>query len=205
MNTTPADTQTQHKSSNATIDMLLTSARQQIEENGVLDLRVLDVARDANCSVTQIYRYFGSRNGLIAHALGDLYQELLDENYEAARNYLGTSGPLTVDHVMGVFISPLMLAQAPRMAVRLQILAVASTIPELEQRLTEISKRQFEKWIATIENVKSRLPAGVIFEDRAITVDLLLTMPYYARLLDREDLHGAVYVDWMRQKLFPNA
>lgn len=74
-----------------THEMLLQSARTEIEKHGVLGLRVLDVAAGAHCSVTQIYRYFGSRNGLIAHALGDLYQELLDAGLDAAKHVLGES------------------------------------------------------------------------------------------------------------------
>lgn len=184
--------------------MLLQSARTEIEKHGVLGLRVLDVAAGAHCSVTQIYRYFGSRNGLIAHALGDLYQEILDAGLDAAKHTLGESGPLTIDDVMQLFISPKTLSDFPFMAIRLQILAVASTIPELEKRLSEISRAQFAKWKVCIEDVRLRLPKGTVMDERAITIDLLMMMPYYARLLGDDAVRADVYVNWVRHKLFPN-
>jgi AcrR family transcriptional regulator len=185
--------------------ILLKSARHEIEKNGVLGLRVVDVAAGAHCSITQIYRYFGSRNGLIAHALGDLYQEILDRGLESARELLGDAGPLTVDKVMRVFVPPRELSFYPFMAVRLQILAVSSTVPELEERLSDISRAQFLKWKAMLENVRQRLPEQTLMDDRAVTIDLLMMMPYYARLLGEEGIADDVYVDWVRKKLFPQS
>ena len=57
-------------------ESILRSARREIERNGILGLRVADVAEGANCSVTQIYRYFTNRDGLLAQVLGDIYEEL---------------------------------------------------------------------------------------------------------------------------------
>jgi len=165
----------------------------------------MDVAKGAHCSVTQIYRYFGSRNGLIAHALGDLYQEILDLGLNSAKQLLGDSGPLTIDDVMRVFIGPKELSHFPFMAVRLQILAVSSTIPELEERLSEITRAQFVRWKDLIDSVRNRLPNGTVMDDRAVTIDLLMMMPYYARLLGDDAVTDTAYIDWVRHKLFPDS
>ncbi|MFM8387622.1 MAG: TetR/AcrR family transcriptional regulator, partial [Actinomycetota bacterium] len=53
-------------------ELILRSARAEIEKNGILGLRVAEVAANAHYSVSIIYRYFGDRDGLIAQVLGDL-------------------------------------------------------------------------------------------------------------------------------------
>jgi AcrR family transcriptional regulator len=183
--------------------LLLTSARKEIEDFGVLGFRVSRVATEANCSVTQIYRYFGSRNGLVARALSDLYQEILDAALETAEKYVSSFQTMTVDEVLRIFIGPREMAQMPMMPVRLQILAVASTIPELEVQLSEITEKQFVRWLRIIEEVRSKLPGNVVLDERAITIDLVMLMPYYARLLGANAVSSDEYIAWVRHKLFP--
>ena len=56
--------------------LILESARGELAERGILGLRVASVARNAHCSITNIYRYFGDRDGLLARVLGDMYEEI---------------------------------------------------------------------------------------------------------------------------------
>lgn len=183
--------------------LLLLAAREEIEEYGVLGFRISRVAKKASCSITQIYRYFGSRNGLVARALSDLYQEILDTGFDAAEQYVHGFNKMTVDDVLVIFNGPKEMSQMPMMPVRLQILAVASTIPELEEQLNDITQCQFTKWLQLIEEVRRRLPDDVILDDRAVMIDLLMTMPYYARLLGNHAVTTEDYVAWVRHKLFP--
>jgi AcrR family transcriptional regulator len=183
---------------------LLKSARKEIEEFGVLDFRVSRVASDANCSITQIYRYFGNRNGLVANALSDLYNEILDKGLVAAETYVSGFQTMTIDDVLAMFLGPTEMAQMPMMPVRLQILAVASTIPELEEQLSEISKKQFVRWLDLIEEIRSRLPSDTFLDERVVTFDLVMLMPYYARLLGASTIPTDEYLSWVRHKLFPN-
>ncbi|CAB4552234.1 MAG: TetR family transcriptional regulator [Actinobacteria bacterium] len=184
-------------------NLLLTSARKEIEKHGVLGFRISRVATEANCSITQIYRYFGSRNGLVARALSDLYEEILNLRSDAAEQYVHGFTTMTIDDVLAVFTGPKELSQMPLMPVRLQILAVASTIPELEEQLSEITQKQYGKWLQLIQDVRDRLSDGVILDERAVTIDLVLMMPYYALLMGDKAVTADEYVAWVRHKLFP--
>ena len=183
--------------------LLLKSARNEIEQFGVLDFRISRVATAANCSVTQIYRYFGSRNGIVAQALADLYQEILEINIDAVEQHVKNFDTMTIENVLEMFTGPKELAAMPMMPVRLQILAVASTIPELEEKISEITQHLYVKWLQLIEEVRERLPENVILDERAITIDLLLMMPYYAYLMGGLAVSVVNYVAWVRHKLFP--
>ena len=66
-----------HKDHGKVEQAIIESARREIELNGILGLRVADVAAGANYSLTQVYRYFGDRDGLLARVLGDLYEEII--------------------------------------------------------------------------------------------------------------------------------
>ena len=54
---------------------ILESARTEILKNGIIGMRVSDVARGADTSITLIYRYFVDRNGVLARVLGDMYDD----------------------------------------------------------------------------------------------------------------------------------
>ncbi len=45
---------------------VLAAARQEVVDRGILGLRVANIARGAGCSITSMYRYFGSRDGVLA-------------------------------------------------------------------------------------------------------------------------------------------
>ena len=73
-------------------DAILASARREIERAGILGLRVADVASGANSSITQIYRFFKNRDGLLARA-GATHRPAPDE--VKAPRHLG--GPVPRD------------------------------------------------------------------------------------------------------------
>jgi AcrR family transcriptional regulator len=54
---------------------ILESARAELNEQRTLGLRVSEVAKNADTSITLIYRYFTDRDGLLARVLGDMYDE----------------------------------------------------------------------------------------------------------------------------------
>lgn len=184
-------------------EILLLSARKEIAEHGVLGFRVSRVSEAASCSITQIYRYFGSRNGLVARSLSDLYQEILDFGFVAAEQYVHGFNIMTIDDVLAIFVGPKEMSRMPMMPVRLQILAVGSTIPELEEELVDITQRQYGKWLRLIEDVRSRLPDDVVMDERAVTIDLVMLMPYYAHLMGDHAVTADDYIAWVRHKLFP--
>lgn len=105
---------------------ILESARKEIEQHGILGLRVADVARGADTSITLIYRYFGDRDGLLAQVLGDLYYEFF-QPYKALLEHLKNSDtPLTVQDLVDTMPLPDNPAAHDRRWILVQILAAAA-------------------------------------------------------------------------------
>ena len=140
-----------------TKNAILESARREIEESGILGLRVAEVAAGANCSITQIYRYFENRDGLLAAVLGDMYQEILDGSMTSYQSTLFTRHNLTVDDVVDSLPTVLDDNLRLRQAMRLQILAAAVNNPRLERRIAEITQQQFVAWNEGLDELEKRI------------------------------------------------
>ena len=185
----------------AASERILRSAREQIAAKGILGLRVADVATTAYSSVTQIYRYFGSREGLLARVLGDIYEEQLDAALQVVLATLGSDGPLTLDDIVRALPSPTDEALQANSEIRIQILAVSVNNEELRDRLRLISQQQVVKWERSIEVVLERLPVSERFDPRIFTMNLVMQMAYYRKLLGSAGFSEEEYREYLRDLL----
>ena len=185
----------------AASERILRSAREQIAAKGILGLRVADVAAAAYSSVTQIYRYFGSREGLLARVLGDIYEEQLDAALQVVLATLGSDGPLTLDDIVRALPSPTDEALQANSEIRIQILAVSVNNEELRDRLRLISQQQVVKWERSIEVVLERLPVSERFDPRIFTMNLVMQMAYYRKLLGSAGFSEEEYREYLRDLL----
>ena len=59
-------------------ERIIAAAKHELHEVGILGLRVQEVAKLAETSVSLIYKYFEDRDGLLAVVLGDMHDERID-------------------------------------------------------------------------------------------------------------------------------
>lgn len=182
-------------------ELILRSARAEVEKNGILGLRVAEVAANAHYSVSIIYRYFSDRDGLLAQVLGDLYEEILDRAANRLATGLPASGPLTVDQIVSLAPMPSEADTNPDLKLRLQILAVAATNPELEARLKSIAQTRLQQMKAWSQAVKSRLPEGQIFDDRILFILIVNQLLYYNTLLGDDAVTDEEYFRFLKDKI----
>lgn len=182
-------------------ELILRSARAEVEKNGILGLRVAEVAANAHYSVSIIYRYFSDRDGLLAQVLGDLYEEILDRAANRLATGLPASGPLTVDQIVSLAPMPSEADTNPDLKLRLQILAVAATNPELEARLKSIAQTRLQQMKAWSQAVKSRLPEGQIFDDRILFILIVNQLLYYNTLLGDDAVTDEEYLRFLKDKV----
>lgn len=181
--------------------LIAESARAELELNGVLGLRVAEVAKNANCSMTQIYRYFGSRDGLLAQVLGDMYEEFLHESTRRYMETLLTFPELNIDIIVDSLPSIFDQSVQYRQEMRLQVLATSVTNPELKERLIEITREQYHLWNQHLDVIESRLAAGISIDRRVFTMAIATSMPYYRMLLDETGYTNAEYRQFLKDKL----
>lgn len=180
--------------------IILASARREIEKHGILGLRVAEVAAGANSALTQIYRYFGDRNGLLAAVLSQMYEEIQEQSFDSVMKLVAERDPLTIDAFVDCIPSVTDPETQKVQALRLQILAAAVTNEVLHRRLTEVTRRVAAKWEEGIATVRRRLPEGTPFDTRVFMM-LALQMPYYRTLMGPEGFSDAEYKGFIRDAL----
>jgi AcrR family transcriptional regulator len=116
---------------------ILASARTDLERRGILGLRVADVARGANTSITLIYRHFTDRDGLLAAVLGDIYDERAVYWESIVQGWEGKV--VSYDDLVAVMPSP--DDPATQRVLSLQIFATAMNNPELKARVDAATRR----------------------------------------------------------------
>lgn len=180
---------------------ILASARREIEREGILGLRVADVASGANSSITQIYRFFKNRDGLLARVLGDMYDEFTANAVGMYRSRLEGIRPLTVDHLVDAL--PLQF-DADNMRVqelKLQILAVSTTNEPLRLRLEQCTQVLVDMWNTGLDEIETRMAPGENFDRRVFLMVLALQNPYYRALIGEHGFSENEYREFLREKM----
>ncbi len=199
-NTPSSDQFDQSEAPTDPVSRIIKSARENIEKRGILGLRVAEVAKGANSSITQIYRYFGNRDGLLARVLGDLYEEFLTEQREGYFAMFRGCTNVTIDDIVNSIPGLTEPSSLRNQEIRLQILAASVTNQELRERLTELTKDTYEKWNAGLSLLEQRLAPGTKFDRRVITVGIFTQMGYYRNLLGDAGWSTEEYRAYLKDK-----
>jgi AcrR family transcriptional regulator len=178
-------------------ERILLSARREIKERGILGLRIMDVARGAQASLSLIYKYFSSRDGLLARVLGDMYQEIQESSLAAYMQQLNGNDNLTVEDLVRAL--PRFDDEVFRLNqyARLQILATSIKNPDLRARLELLTQEQMRTWREAIANLKSRMKPGEEFDDRFFLMLLSTQSMYYRELLGETSFSRDDYASYV--------
>ena len=180
---------------------ILKSARQEIEKEGILGLRVAEVAANANCSITQIYRYFRDRDGLLARVLGDIYEEALYQGYETFMARLKKLPVITIEDLVKTLPTPSQYAAMVNQELRLQILAASAKNVPLRLRLEEITQNHLPDWESGLDYIEENMAPGENFDRRMFTIMLLVQTMYYRTLLGDKGFTDEEYQQFLRDKM----
>ena len=120
---------------------IMRAAQQELEDSGILGLRMEVVAEKAEVSVPLIYKYYGNRDGLLTEVLSLLYD---GDSYQTLSYYSDVFRELknpSVDDIAILFATVQQGFRKPGRWQRLQILAASVELPELQTRLAAIHLR----------------------------------------------------------------
>ena len=187
--------------SSSTESLILDSARRELAVSGILGLRVAEVANGAHCSITNIYRYFGDRDGLLARVLGDMYDEFTRSAIDTYLAHFADRHDLTVQDLADRIPFPTTPEAIRIQAFRLQILAAATENPRLHARLEEISQNRMIRWREGVQFLRERMAPGEEFDERVFYVVLANLMPYYNHLLGESKLTEAEFQRFIADRL----
>ena len=181
-----------------TRQLILESARSQIDSQGIIGLRLAEVARGANVSIPLISRYFGSRDGLLAAVLGDWYEGFAQMYRSMVDTWIESSDSLTLEEFAMLSPKPKSPDFKKAREFRLQVLAAAIENPELRKRISKISTESYHWMLDVIRRGKSKLPeVDRHFDERIFSLLLFNTMFVFADLVPESQIDDAEYSDFL--------
>jgi AcrR family transcriptional regulator len=119
-------------------ERILQATRARLKSDGILGLRVADIANDAETSITLIYKYYRDRDGLLAQVLGDMYDEFRLNFQHKVEGWLAITPSLTLEEFACLMPNPAEETKHAR-DFRLQVLATALENPELHERIKAVT------------------------------------------------------------------
>lgn len=182
-------------------ELILQSAREELARTGILGLRVASVAEGAHCSITNIYRYFGDRDGLLARVLGDMYEEFTAAAVATFMARLNDHKNLTVRDIARALPFPTSESEMKIQAFRMQILATSTENQRLRDRLQKISKMRAKVWQESFAELDSKMAPGERYDRRVFRVMLANFAPYYNSLLGDMQVTAEEFYDFVEDKL----
>jgi AcrR family transcriptional regulator len=140
-------------------ERILIATRTRIKQDGIIGLRVADVAKDAETSITLIYKYHRDRDGLLARVLGDMYAEFRTAFHTKIEDWLATKDSLTLEEFVCLMPNPEEETKHAR-DFRVQVLATALENPELHKTIKADTEAMYRWMRDTIEANRHKLPAA---------------------------------------------
>ena len=174
-------------------ERILQATRARIKQDGIIGLRVADIAKDAETSITLIYKYYRDRDGLLAQVLGDMYAEFRAAFHTKIEEWLATKDSLTLEEFVCLMPNPEEETKHAR-DFRVQVLATALENPELHKTIKADTEAMYRWMRDTIEANRHKLPADdQNFDIRFFTVIMFNIMFVYYDLVDEDKISADEY------------
>jgi AcrR family transcriptional regulator len=174
-------------------ERILIATRARIKQDGIIGLRVADVAKDAETSITLIYKYHRDRDGLLARVLGDMYSEFRASFHIKIEEWLATKDSLTLEEFVLLMPNPEEETKHAR-DFRVQVLATALENPELHKSIKVETEKMYRWMRDTIEANRHKLPVeDQGFDIRFFTVIMFNIMFVYYDLVDEDKVSADEY------------
>ena len=174
-------------------ERILQATRARLNSGGILGLRVADVAKDADTSITLIYKYYRDRDGLLAQVLGDMYDEFRQRQMQRIETWLSQNETITFEQYADLTPNPAEETKIDR-DFRLQMLATALENEELRVRIKKTTNDVYKWTLETLEVARKKLPVeDQGFDGRFVSVIMFNMMFVFYDLLDDNKISASEY------------
>jgi len=174
-------------------ERILQATRARLKSGGILGLRVADVAKDADTSITLIYKYYRDRDGLLAQVLGDMYDEFRQRQMQRIDTWLSQNETITFEQYADLTPNPAEETKTDR-DFRLQMLATALENEELRVRIKKTTNDIYKWTLETLEVARKKLPVeDQGFDGRFVSVIMFNMMFVFYDLLDDNKISASEY------------
>ena len=182
----------------ATREQILASAMAEIDQFGIIGLRLSSVAEKAQVSVPLIYKYFDDRDGLLAVVLGNWYEEFVFRYRSVVDDWIDNAASLTLEEFAQLSPKPRAGSMQKDREFRLKVLATALENPQLHQRVKKVTVDAHTWSESTMDRAIPKLPkSDRNFDRRLFSLLLFNTMYVFHDMLDSEPMDDATYIAFL--------
>lgn len=173
-------------------------AMEEIDEYGIIGLRLSSVAEKAKVSVPLIYKYFDDRDGLLAVVLGDWYEEFVFRYRAMIDGWIDSATSITLEEFAQLSPKPRGGDFKKDREFRLKVLATALENPTLHHRIRRITIEAHAWGESTIDRAVEKLPEPDRYFDRKIFSLLLFnTMYVFYDMLELPEIEDEKYIEFL--------
>ena len=181
-----------------TRERILASARAEIDQYGIIGLRLSAAAEKAQVSVPLIYKYFEDRDGVLAVVLGDWYEEFVFQFRSMIDHWIDNAEQISLEQFAQLSPKPGAGAMQKDREFRLKVLATALENPQLHQRVKQTTIEAHAWGEATMDRAIPKLPKGDRhFDRRFFSLLLFNTLFVFDDMLDTEPISDADYTAFL--------
>ncbi|MCX6513891.1 MAG: TetR/AcrR family transcriptional regulator [Actinobacteria bacterium] len=181
-----------------TRDLILASARADIDQHGIIGLRLSAVAEKSQVSVPLIYKYFEDRDALLAVVLGDWYEQFVFRYQNAIDTWIDSATSITLEEFAQLSPKPRAGAMQTDREFRLKVLATALENPQLRLRVSKITNEVHTWGEQTMDRAIPKLPEPDRHFDRRLFSWLLFnTMYVFHDMLDSKPIEDEEYISFL--------
>ncbi len=182
----------------STRESILKCAWEEIDNFGIIGLRLSSVAEKAQISVPLIYKYFEDRDGLLAVVLGDWYQEFVFRYRKMIDEWIDNAQSITLEEFAQLSPKPSAGIMKTDREFRLKVLATALENPQLHTRVKQITNEAHKWGEETIDKALLKLPENDRNFDRRIFTWLLFnTMYVFNDMLEMNPIQNEEYMEFL--------
>lgn len=179
---------------------ILDSARTEVDQYGIIGLRLSSVAEKAQVSIPLIYKYFEDRDGLLAVVLGDWYEEFTNKFRDKIDSWLDAADSVTLDDFAHFTQKPRAGSMQKDRDFRLKVLATSLENPQLRLRIKNITNDLYIWGESAIDRLIPKLPSKDRNFDRRIFTLLMFNIMYvFHDMLDQEPVSDSEHSDFLVQ------
>jgi AcrR family transcriptional regulator len=154
-------------------EKILAAAVELMYSQGIVGLKVRDVAQRSGTTVAMVYRRFIDRDGLLDAAVASFYESRINHIVAVAEELADREGAITIQDFVDVLPMPEYPGSYEIHTAMSRVPALASESDAFRTRIQRFIERRLPDFRSAVERAVARLPEHDQFDSRVITVLLL--------------------------------
>lgn len=180
---------------------IVSASQQEILSQGILTFRTQNVARQAQCNISMIYRHFEDRDDLIVSTLGLMFNKLQHEYVDECILRLSNATKVTPELLIQLMPNLDDIEASENGRLWLMAIALSTESTKLRNAIAETIDEVLDKWQQFFEQLAVKIGSLDSLDLRVYQMILRMNFLYYNSLFGSRRVTDAEYKDYLTELL----